>query len=140
MSAENNLGRQFITLYRGVYGTNYVHNPIGMHWTPDRGVAEHFALGRDYDEVKEPGDPNHGHVITAQVEKKHVVPVGSSEWHQLASKHDILHPEQNGQWENEHTLNDGTPLNIKSIDKIKENPKTGRTRTFHRAIETKGYA
>ena len=140
MSAQDNLGKQFITLYRGVYGSKYVHNPIGMHWTPDRSVAEHFALGKDYDEDKEPGDPNHGHIIEAQVEKHRVLPVGSAEWHSLANKHDILHPEHNGHWENEHTLTDGTPLQIKSIDKIKENPETGRRRTFHRAIDTKGYA
>jgi len=141
MSAQDNLSpQQFVTLYRGVYGTRHVNNPIGMHWTPDKAVATHFALGRDYDEVKEPGDPTHGHVIEAQVERKHVVPVGSEEWHNLAMTHDILHPEENGHWENEHTLRDGTPLQIKAINKVKENPVTGRTRTFHRAVDFKGYA
>jgi hypothetical protein len=141
MSAQDHLSeQQFVTLYRGVYGTKHVNNPIGMHWTPDKEVANHFALGKDYDEVKEPGDPSHGHVIEAQVDRKHVIPVGSEEWHQLSNKHDILHPEQNGQWENEHTLRDGTPLHIKSINKIQENPVTGRTRTFHQAVDWKGYA
>jgi hypothetical protein len=141
MSAQDNLNpNQFVTLYRGVYGTKHVNNPIGIHWTPDKEVASHFALGKDYDEVKEPGDPNHGHIVEARVERRHVVPVGSEEWGNLANKYDILHPKENGQWENEHTLRDGTPLHITSINKIKENPTTGRTRTFRRAMDSKGYA
>ena len=46
MSASDNLSNElFFTAHRGLYSDKPVGNNLGMHWSADKGIAEHFSRG-----------------------------------------------------------------------------------------------
>lgn len=135
MSAQDNLGQQFIKLYRGVHADN--RNPedtsnlknLGIHWTPHRRAARSFASGESldlsHDYYKDRGIKPEGLVYTALVHKDHVVKVGTDEWKELSSRHSIQSPGENT-FEREKTVRRGSPLKIIGIEKV-----TGELSTEH---------
>ena len=46
MSASDNLSQElFFTAHRGLYSDKPVGSNLGMHWSADKGIAEHFSSG-----------------------------------------------------------------------------------------------
>jgi hypothetical protein len=107
----SNLGKQFITLYRGVGGAKPEHidttNP-GIHWTPDVSQAISFA---DPDHPFNAGaeHPDDGVVLKARVDKSHVVQRGTEEHEKLSNEHMILDEEHH---EKEVTVRPGAPVKV----------------------------
>lgn len=119
MTPEN-VGQQFMTLYRGIASKGSVKEirfeGLGRHWTPDREVAESFAVSS----ANDPVDPTHPHawqgfIVRADVPTEHIVDPESDEGKELASKHKIFGREHG---EEEHTVREGAPLNISGVEKV----------------------
>ena len=138
VSASDHLGRQFVTLYRGVqtHPKNLKPEGIGIHWTTSRDVAEGAALGV-YPEVNfENSDavPSHGSILEAKVPKEAIVKRGTKEHRDLASMHEI------GPYslEKEKTLRPGTNVEA-TVHHIKYSPTKGPS-TKTRSKKLKGTA
>jgi hypothetical protein len=148
----NEPGPQFIKLYRGVNFSGKTYDPkkaanvkksrdinfdrVGIHWTDRRDSAELFAAGN-------------GKIITAYVNKKHIVNRGTPEHKVYAKEHQIhaydegknVFTNVNGEWnvsnhgetsvmprEYEVTVRKDAPVHIMSTTDITEG-KTDRGRT-----------
>lgn len=120
----DNVGKQFIRVYRGLHATDSVNtDQLGRYWSSDRKVAELFAGGfDDISKAKFPvtgSGPNYGHVVTATVHPDHVVVPGSKEHLEMVENGDLPDPKSDmARAEKEVTLRHGAPVNIESIDKV----------------------
>lgn len=117
------VGKQFITLYRGFNDrarTDIDFNNLGIHWTPDRNVAESASLGIDPHE----SDPNNfepasgvGTVLEAKVHKRNIIDPDSQELQDLIKERNVeiftknYVPEAH-EVEQEHTVRPGSPIHI----------------------------
>jgi hypothetical protein len=102
------LGPQFQTLYRGLTVTpdKVDLQNLGMHWTPDKGIAEEFAT------FDTEGNPGPGTVITAAVHRRHV-----TDWR---SSPNAFNPQIHR--EREVPLRKGAIVHIQGIEHLDDEP------------------
>ena len=119
MTPEN-VGQQFITLYRGLSGVQKMSDIqteyLGNHWTPSRSVAHSFALNAPYQVVGEPPvkfKKLRGVVLTANVHPDHIFDPEESEGELLGMG--VFGRDSH---EEEHTVRDGSPISITGVDKV----------------------
>lgn len=143
MAVRGKPGDQFVTLYRGLLGTNsdYMEQrqskgkrDLGIHWSTDPDVAYNFAVGNDFGGVPMMGeeDPS-GVVIAAKVHKRHILDPESGEWDDYADAHGIFDP---GHSEQEKTLRKGAIVHVEKMSNVRQtdngieetlvNPKSSR--------------
>jgi hypothetical protein len=129
----------YVTLYRGrehyftwqLPKTQEDLKGLGMHWTTDPRVAEHFGAGHndiDNDEPNEAGQTPltaGGHVIAARVHKSGIIERGTPEWRSIAKKHAIAGFDdedpttESSNYEKEVTIRPGTPVYVTSVKPVK---------------------
>lgn len=123
MSAEDNLGQQFVTVYRGLptHPKNVRTNFAGIHWSESMDAAASFA--KPYYITHD----TNGTVIEAQVEKKHIVEPYSKEWEEYGggdshSGYGIFAPSHE---EQETTIRRGAPIHVTKLHHFLEGKKAG---------------
>ena len=136
-------GPQFITLYRGFHDKSRIDidtDNLGVHWTPNRSVAETVSLGIDPHDP----DPNAnddlssvGTVLEARVHRRHIISPDSQELKDLMKSRnaeiftDENVPEAN-EVEQEHTVRPGSPVHIVAAHTVL-GAETGNTKTHTRS-------
>jgi hypothetical protein len=106
------LGKQFVTLYRGITDTDGAGintRSLGQHWSEDRSVAERFAS------FDEDGYDTPGFVMTANVHRRHVVQPGSLEYRRMQADQDLHSP---ASYERERPLRKGAIVHVSGIAKL----------------------
>jgi hypothetical protein len=101
-----------VHLYRGLdrsIGTTDFEN-LGIHWTPNREIAEQFATMGD----REEGDEG-GVVLHASVSPQHIVQRGTPEHEEYTSKYDIYAEDDP---EEETTVRKGAPITVHGYSDI----------------------
>lgn len=123
MTSPENVGQQFIHLYRGLRGVSGIKEidlkNLGHHWSTDPDVAKDFATNNiaAYDlhpNTERNGEP--GIIISAKVHRDNVVDPHSEEgdwWHMETG---VLPAGEN--YEAEHTVREGSPVHIVSVKKL----------------------
>lgn len=115
MSAQDNLGRQFITLYRGIqtHPKKINKEQLGMHWTTSKDVAEGAALGMYPDDLAFDQSlhtpPRHSAILEAKIPKSEIIKRGTVEHKELSEIHEIMPYAR----EREKTIRPGTPVDAK---------------------------
>lgn len=119
--SEENVGQQFKTLYRGISTQSPSLNKVdfenlGAHWTPDRSVAESFALSRAGDTYFD-RDPKvlRGIVVSAQVPHEHIIDPNSEEGEHWRETMDVFDRDSH---EEEHTVRPGSPLTLGGVHRV----------------------
>jgi hypothetical protein len=109
MASIENVGQQFVHLYRGFAKENLSEidfDNLGQHWTSKKHVAANFA-GQMAGMKMGPGADVTGVIVTARVPKEQVNRI-------KVPNHDDL--EQIN--EHEHRVTPGTPVEIKEVQKV----------------------
>jgi hypothetical protein len=133
MSAENNLGGQFLTVYRGVreHPDRVRTNFTGTHWTTSLDVAKGFATDIN---IGGKAQAPHGTVIEAEVHHDDVVKPHTKEWYDMGG---VDHPDDDATVnydsrifppdhdEAETTLKYGASLNLKRLHHFELGKKIG---------------
>jgi len=88
---------------------------VGIHWTPDKGVASRFA---ESDEG--------GVIVHASVHPKHIIDPKSDEGKDYASRFGI----DEGWGENETTVREGAPITVHGITSVDREGKPVSTNMF----------
>lgn len=121
MASLENVGQQFVHLYRGIAGItpDMVSTGVdgsdgaGIHWTPDARVAGYFA-NPDQHEVDDRFE-NDGVIIRAKIPHTSIVQRGTPEHQQLENDRMILDEDSH---EKEVTVRPGAPIHITHIDHV----------------------
>jgi hypothetical protein len=150
MTSPENIGQQFLYLYRGLSTPKFEpedsdqvdFDNLGVHWTPNRNVAQRFATqevpyegdNEDLQDVFSTG----GRVIRAKVRVKDIVDPNSEEGKELSDKLGIFNRTTDDSDEKEHTVRPGAKVKIKGVSEVwsingipqkgddLEHPKKGR--------------
>jgi hypothetical protein len=113
MTSPENLGRQFVNVYRGMaaHPDEVNYGRLGIHWTTDPSIAHEFAITRK----------NEGTILEAKVPVEHVVQKGTDEWNRYD---EVAAMSGGGDTESEITLRRGAPVTVQKITHVKREPKT----------------
>jgi hypothetical protein len=141
MTSPENVGQQFVHLYRGLHGVSDLSKVnfkfLGHHWTEDPSVAKDFATNNlsSYDLYPDiDGEP--GFLISAKVHRDNIIDPHSEEgdwWHMETG---VLPPSESE--EAEHTVREGSPVHIVSVRKLSpkfEEDKDGELALTHVDVE-----
>jgi hypothetical protein len=139
MTSPENVGQQFIHLYRGLEDVTHPNqidaNNLGSHWTPSYSTAEEFALPTWARESKEFSNVE-GSIIHAKVDRNHIMEMGTPE---MEGAEDWRMSEDH--WEQEKTIRPGAPVEILKVEALKHNNATGEIkRVTKRNSPTQGTA
>lgn len=107
MAAKDNVGKQFIEVFRGFAGVSPNQldaGRLGRHWSTNRAVAESFAN----DAV---GPDESSTVVSALVRAKHVIPHDTEEWDTEAGRYGADY----GDVEGERTIRPGSRVHVTGI-------------------------
>lgn len=127
MAAKDNIGNQFIEVFRGFAGVSPDQldaGRLGRHWSTNRAVAESFA-----NDAVGPDEPST--VVSALVRAKHVIPHDTEEWDTEAGRYGADY----GDVEGERTLRPGSRVHVTGITHYPN--ATGEEHTFRDQMSLK---
>ena len=131
MAAQDNLSNElFFTAYRGLHSAKPVGHNLGMHWSADKHIAEHFSSGLAYRPVET--------VVTAKI------PISSVETDTdtLVNKSVIGRTVPNAySHESEIPVKSGSSVFVESISRrgnSSRNKAKAARKKFHQRVEENG--
>ena len=110
MAAKDNVGNQFVEVFRGLYGVSpetLDKENLGRHWSTNPYVAKSFAS--DWGDGSD--DPTPSVLISGVVRQKNIIPYGTEEWDNEAGDYGV---DIDG-FEAEQTIRPGSRVHVTGI-------------------------